>query len=111
MRPKRRIRVEPTDVVKGVKLPAVSAIPYVVTLGRYKIPKHIEQTLSAGSAEQQITRIQQVNFPRKLTVRTYSVHWSTLLWVEEWRMKYADFPLYYPPSHPFMLVKISPGMI
>ena len=75
------------EVVKGIKPPATSVIPYVGRLPKALIPTRLEEMIlsSKGSVAKLTARIQSVFMPKIFNTKSYGQHFKYLLWIEEIR--------------------------
>jgi helicase MOV-10 len=82
-------RAQETSVVRGVRPPALHAIPWVVPLPEAPIPRLLADAVSSGSVEEILARLKTSFLPTVLNSDTYGRHFKQLLWVEEARMQYV----------------------
>jgi helicase MOV-10 len=76
-------------IVSGIKPPQIAGIRWVVALPQANIPKNLENVLLTGTNTEFIKEnVRQTWLPQVLNEATYGRHFSTLIHVEEARMKY-----------------------
>jgi helicase MOV-10 len=86
--PRKRTAREPaTEIVEGVRPPALKAIRYVVILAKSEIPKNLSIVLSMRSTSDVVERVRRMFIPATWDSSTYSRHFKYLIWVEEYRME------------------------
>ncbi|KAH9943568.1 P-loop containing nucleoside triphosphate hydrolase protein [Amylocystis lapponica] len=85
------------EVVRGVRPPALDAIPYTGTLPRASIPQNISLALSNGSTFRVVRQFRDTFLPSRLDGATYGRHFKALLWAEEYRME-RDMQMYDIPD-------------
>ncbi|KAH9477519.1 Putative helicase mov-10-B.1 [Psilocybe cubensis] len=87
--PRTRSAYKPiSNVVEGVKPPALSAVKYVVRLPRAEIPHQLQIMLSGSeSTHRLMNNIKKIFMPSSLNSDTYGRHFKNLLWVEEYKME------------------------
>jgi helicase MOV-10 len=83
------LRTREVDVVKGVRPPALSAIPWVIPLPEAAIPKTLSEAVASGALRDILERLRWSFLPALFNSQTYDRHWKYLLWVEEIRMEYV----------------------
>lgn len=94
--PRRRgERQEINDFVPGEAPPRVVAIAWRTSLGRYRIPKNLRETLSMqpnrpDSGEDIVPTEIRTLFSTPLRQRNHNNVFSMLLWLEELAMEYAN---------------------
>ncbi|KAJ3568903.1 hypothetical protein NP233_g5406 [Leucocoprinus birnbaumii] len=89
--PRRITGREPeTNVVEGVKPPALKAISYVNAMPRPDVPPPLLSILTQSSAAsaRNIDTIRNRFLPKQLDVQSHGNHFKSLLWVEEHRMEH-----------------------
>ena len=84
---KTKERVPETKVLPGDPPPAINAIKWAVMLPKAPIPASILSVLSTGSVSDTIKQLKRTVLPDVLNVDSYSVHFKSLVWVEENRME------------------------
>ncbi|KAK0204309.1 P-loop containing nucleoside triphosphate hydrolase protein [Desarmillaria ectypa] len=93
---KQTTRHPETVVMKGIKPPALSVIPYVVELPKADTPKNILATLSTGSVAEITQRLREVFLPPTIEGVAYGKYYKHLIWTEEFKMsedlEYYDIP-------------------
>lgn len=82
-----------TNVVKGVKPPALKAISYVKELPRPEIPSRLLSSLNASppSSPRNVRAIQSTFLPRAFNEKSHGEHFKILIWIEEHRMEYVSW--------------------
>jgi helicase MOV-10 len=80
-------RTRESNVIPGVRPPALTAVPWVVPLPDAIVPHALADAVSPGPMRDVIGRIRQSFLPSVLNGDTYARHFKTLLWVEEVRME------------------------
>ncbi|ETW81078.1 hypothetical protein HETIRDRAFT_385786 [Heterobasidion irregulare TC 32-1] len=88
-----RKRAPETDVLPGDPPPATNAIKWVASLPKAPIPASISSILSTGSVSDMIMKLKRIVLPESLNLDSYSVHFKSLIWVEENRMEH-DLHIY-----------------
>ncbi|TFK72809.1 RNA helicase [Pluteus cervinus] len=83
-RPRTR-RQREEDVVAGPPLPEASAIQYTTRLLPANIPPHLADVLSKQSQREVVAAVKQDYLPQILSTATYSRHFKTLVWIEEFQ--------------------------
>lgn len=83
-----------TEVVEGVKPPALHAIRYVVQLPKANIPVQLQTILTGADGPSKLLKtIKAIIMPVSLVSNTYGRHFKNLLWIEEFKMEYVTFIL------------------
>ncbi|KAK0191915.1 RNA helicase [Armillaria mellea] len=95
--PKKRTTRHPeTKVVEGEKPPALGAVPYVVKLPKFDIPKNLHATLATGSVPETVRRLREMFLPPTIEGASYGRHFRHLIWAEEYKssldLEYYDIP-------------------
>ena len=75
------------EVVKGIKAPATSAIPYVGRLPKSFIPANLEKILSAKDSVSRMTTRAKSFMPQVLNSKSHGEYFKNLLWIEEFRVE------------------------
>lgn len=92
----RTTRHPETKVVEGEKPPALGAVPYVVKLPKFDIPKNLLTTLATGSVPETVRRLREIFLPPTIEGASYGRHFRHLIWVEEYKssrdLEYYDIP-------------------
>ncbi|KDQ06711.1 hypothetical protein BOTBODRAFT_39424 [Botryobasidium botryosum FD-172 SS1] len=81
-----RIGYSDADMILGEVPEPLKAIPWIVPLDVYKVPKSISRILDEGKLRTRIEGIRSVT-PGKLIAGTYTNYWRTLLHSEEHQME------------------------
>lgn len=86
--PRRPTAREPeTNVLKGVKPPALSVISYATPLPRPEIPPRLLATLNASSSPWQVQKIKDMFLSFPLHQKNHGEFFKILIWIEEHRME------------------------
>lgn len=90
---KRTVRPPITNILEGVRPPALGTIPYITKLPDSPIPAKITQILSDQGLKipEMVRRLQQAHLPQMFDSVTYGRYFKCLLWVEEFRMGWVLF--------------------
>ena len=95
--PRRRAkRREVSYFVKGHPPPVSLAIAWRTKLGKYRVPKNLQKTLSLppnrpDSGKDTVPTEIKALFPTSLRQKNHLNVFSMLLWLEELAMEYADY--------------------
>ncbi|KAK0477928.1 P-loop containing nucleoside triphosphate hydrolase protein [Armillaria novae-zelandiae] len=82
--PKERTTRHPElNIVEGVRPPALTVIPYSITLPFADIPKPLLDTISSGTVSGIKKKLQELFLPRNFDTGSYARFFQLLLWVEE----------------------------
>lgn len=86
--PKKRMARHPeTKVVEGERPPALGAVPYVVKLPKFDIPKNLHATLATGSVPETVRRLREMFLPPTIEGASYGRHFRHLIWAEEFKSR------------------------
>lgn len=86
--PKKRMARHPeTKVVEGERPPALGAVPYVVKLPKFDIPKNLHATLATGSVPETVRRLREMFLPPTIEGASYGRYFRHLIWVEEFKSR------------------------
>jgi helicase MOV-10 len=77
-------------IIRGIKPPALTSIPYVKKFKQALIPKRLQDAVSNGSTPEIIERTRSDFLPPTLDSQSHARHFKTLLWVEEQRAQYVE---------------------
>jgi helicase MOV-10 len=80
-------RARESNVIPGVRPPALAVIPWVVPLPEAGVPRALQDAVAEGSPKDVIARLRASFLPTVLNGDTYARHFKVLLWVEEMRME------------------------
>ena len=84
----RSARKEITEVVEGVKPPALTAIQYVAALPKAEIPVPLRKLLEGSESIGRISKqLKSAFLPAGLNSKTYGRFFKYLLWIEESKME------------------------
>jgi helicase MOV-10 len=83
-------RTREVEVIPGVRPPALTSIPWVVSLPDAFVPNALSETVASGSVKDILERLRRSFLPASFNHQTYGRHWKNLLWVEEIRMECAQ---------------------
>ncbi len=87
-----QVQREPeTNVVDGIKPPALRAISYVTPMPRVEIPPRLLVTLNGSSSpsSRNVQTIQRTFFPPDFNPEKHGKQFKVLMWIEEHRMEYV----------------------
>ncbi|KAF5350994.1 hypothetical protein D9756_008292 [Leucocoprinus leucothites] len=89
--PRRASGREPeSNVVEGIRPPALKAISYVTTMPKPNIPMRLLSTLTQPStpSPKNVNIVRNVFLPKNFDIESHGNHFKVLLWVEEHRMEH-----------------------
>ncbi|KAK0229484.1 RNA helicase [Armillaria nabsnona] len=87
--PKERTTCHPElNIVEGVRPPALTVIPYSITLPFADIPKPLLDTISSGTVSEIKKKLKDLFLPQNLDTGSYGRFFQLLLWVEEHKQSY-----------------------
>ncbi|KAG8930545.1 hypothetical protein FRC02_004060 [Tulasnella sp. 418] len=78
-------RAPETNVIEGIRPPALAAIEWVGRLPEAHVPLYVRDALEDGSVGDKVGRVRRTLLPQNLNSDTYGRHWKMLLWIEEIR--------------------------
>ncbi|KAK0437214.1 RNA helicase [Armillaria borealis] len=84
----RTTRHPELNIVEGVRPPALTVIPYSITLPFADIPKPLLDTISSGTVSEIKRKLQQLFLPHNFDTGSYGRFFQLLLWVEEHKESY-----------------------
>lgn len=90
--PKERTTRHPElNIVEGVRPPALTVIPYSITLPFADIPKPLLDTISSGTVSEIKKKLRELFLPQNFDTGSYGRFFQLLLWVEEHKQSYSVF--------------------
>ncbi|KAG7441319.1 P-loop containing nucleoside triphosphate hydrolase protein [Guyanagaster necrorhizus] len=79
----RTTRHPELQIVEGVRPPALTVIPYSITLPFADIPKPLLDTISSGTVPEITKKVKELYLPQSIDGASYGRFYQILLWVEE----------------------------
>ncbi|KAK0452091.1 uncharacterized protein EV420DRAFT_691604 [Desarmillaria tabescens] len=84
----RTTRHPELNIVEGVRPPALTVIPYSITLPFADIPKPLLDTISSGTVSEITKKLKDLFLPPSIDTSSYGRFYQVLLWVEEHKQSY-----------------------